>query len=289
MKIIYKNFKIPKTNGFIDATLYSNKHGNEYSTNNSNVAPLLIFAHGFKGFKDWGGFPYLCEKIAENGFAVLSFNFSHSGVDAASPMDFTRLDLFAENTHTIELNDLDLVINYLPQLAEDFPGQIDITRVGLIGHSRGGGLSVIAATEHSEINALVTLAAVGGFDRYTTEQKKRWREKGYIEMPNTRTNQLMKMNVTLLDDIEINSERLDIQKSAAKLNIPYLIIQGKEDLAVKFTDAEKIYSSANKDQTKLVILENTGHTFGVEHPFKGSTNAFEEVIKLTAEFFKTNL
>jgi len=99
----------------------------------------------------------------------------------------------------------------------------------------------------------------------------------------------MKMNVTLLDDIENNSERLDIQNAARNLKIPYLIIHGKEDLAVKYTDAEKIYSAANKDQTKLVILENTGHTFGVEHPFKGSTNAFEEVIKLTAEFFKENL
>jgi len=279
------NITIPRTSGTINATLYSS--GN--ITESQNGAPLLIFAHGFKGFKDWGGFPYLCEKIAENGFAVLSFNFSHSGVDADSPMDFTRLDLFAENTHTIELNDLDLVINYLPQIAEMFPGKIDITRVGLIGHSRGGGLSVIAATEHSEINALVTLAAVGGFDRYTTEQKKRWREKGYIEMPNTRTNQLMKMKVSLLDDIENNSKRLDIQNAAGNLKIPYLIIHGKEDLAVKFTDAEKIYSAANRENTKLKIIENTGHTFGVEHPFKGSTNAFEEVIKLTAEFFKSNL
>lgn len=280
------NFKIPNANGFIHATLYNSI---EDITSINNVAPFLIFAHGFKGFKDWGGFPYLCEKLTEKGFAVLSFNFSHSGVDAASPMDFTRLDLFAENTHTIELNDLDSVINYLPRLAEKFPEKIDITRVGLIGHSRGGGLSVIAAAGHSEIEALVTLAAVASFDRYTTEQKKRWREKGYIEMPNTRTNQLMKMNVTLLDDIENNSGRLDIQKSASELNIPYLIIHGKEDLAVKYTDAEKIYSSANKDQTTLVILENTGHTFGIEHPFKGSTNAFEEVIELTTEFFKTNL
>ena len=279
------NITIPGTSGTINATLYSS--GN--ITESQNGAPLLIFAHGFKGFKDWGGFPYMCEELTSHGFAVLSFNFSHNGVDDSSPMDFTRLDLFAENTHTIELNDLDAVINYLPQLAAMFTGKIDITKVGLIGHSRGGGLSVIAAAEHENIKALVTLAAVASFDRYTSEQKKRWREKGYIEMPNTRTNQLMKMNVALLDDIENNSKRLDIQNAARNLKIPYLIIHGKEDLAVKFTDAEKIYSSANKDQTKLVIIENTGHTFGVEHPFKGTTNAFQEMIKLTAEFFKRNL
>ena len=251
--------------------------------------PLLIFAHGFKGFKDWGGFPYMCEKLSENGFTVLSFNFSHNGVEESAPMDFTRLDLFAENTHSIELNDLDAVIKFIPHLEEKHPGKLDIKKVGLIGHSRGGGLSVITAAEHPEIKALVTLAAVADFNRYTVEQKKRWREKGYIEMPNMRTNQLMKMNVTLLDDIEKNSERLSIVNAAGRLNIPWLIIHGKEDLSVKFTDAEKLFAASNRDKTELKIINNTGHTFGVEHPFKGTTNAFEEVINTTSDFFKNNL
>jgi len=278
------NLTISRENdNLIDCTIYLN------SVNNAQKLPILIFAHGFKGFKDWGGFPYYCEKLAAGGFAVLSFNFSYNGVEKASPMDFTRLDLFAENTHSTELTDISTVINYLPQLSEKFPGKIDITKVGMIGHSRGGGIAVIAAAEHPQIKALLTLASVGSFDRYTEEQKKRWREKGYIEMPNTRTNQLMKMNVSLLNDIENNSKRLDIQAAASDLKIPFLIIHGKEDLAVKYADAEKIYSAADKERTKLVIIENTGHTFGVEHPFKGTTNAFEEVIKLTADFFTKNL
>ena len=28
--------------------------------------PIVIFAHGFKGFKDWGQFPLMIEKLAEN-------------------------------------------------------------------------------------------------------------------------------------------------------------------------------------------------------------------------------
>ncbi|NOS85054.1 MAG: alpha/beta fold hydrolase [Ignavibacteria bacterium] len=250
--------------------------------------PLLIFAHGFKGFKDWGGFPYLCNKLAEGGFAVLSFNFSHNGVNNSSPMDFTELDKFAENTHTIELEDYKAVLNYIPALEEKYP--IDAKRVGLMGHSRGGGLSIITATENNNIvKALVTLASVADFNRYTAEQKKRWRQKGFIEMPNTRTNQLMKMNLSLLDDIESNSKRLSITDAASKLKIPYLIIHGKEDLAVKFTDAEKIYNSSDTERTKLHIIDNTGHTFGIEHPFKGTNRYFDEAIKLTIDFFSKNL
>lgn len=263
----------------IDSTLYMP----EISAEKGSKLPLVIFAHGFKGFKDWGGFPYLCGKLAERGYAVLSFNFSHNGVNNAYPMDFTELDLFAENTHSIELDDYRAVMAYVPVLAEKFP--VDGNRVGLIGHSRGGGLSIITAAENSSVKAMVTLASVAEFGRYTPEQKKRWRENGFIEIPNTRTNQLMKMNSALLDDIENNSSRLNITNAASALKIPYLIIHGREDLAVKYTDAGKIYDSSVKANTILNIIDNTGHTFGTEHPFKGTNKAFEEVIELTSSFF----
>jgi len=280
-----ENLKISSYNSeVIDANLYFASNTADFN----GQLPLVIFAHGFKGFKDWGGFPYFCSKLSEDDFAVLSFNFSHNGVNNSSPMEFTELDKFADNTHTIELNDYSSVLDYIPHLAEKYP--IDKKRIGLLGHSRGGGLSIISAAENNNsVKALVTLASVADFNRYTEEQKKRWRQNGFIEMPNTRTNQLMKMNVSLLDDIETNSEKLDITAAAAKLKIPYLIIHGKEDLAVKFTDAEKIYNSSNQKITELHIIENTGHTFGVEHPFKGTNRSFDEVIELTSAFFNKYL
>lgn len=264
-------------------------HSSLYFNNENDIKkkPLIIFAHGFKGFKDWGGFPYLCNKLAEMGFAVLSFNFSHNGVEKNSPMDFTSLEKFAQNTHTIELSDINTVINNLDAVAVEH--NIDINRIGLMGHSRGGGISIIAAANNSRIKALVTIASIAKFDRYTDEQKKRWRDKGYIEIPNTRTNQMMRLNIELLNDIENNSEVLDILSAAGKLNKPFMIIHGKEDLAVKYTDAELIYNNSNRELTKLHIIESTGHTFGVEHPFKGTTNAFESVIELSGNFFKDNL
>lgn len=283
-----KNIKIPHLkaiNGcnFIDSVLYTP----ELSDSSAAKFPLIIFAHGFKGFKDWGGFPYLCGKLSEGGFAVLSFNFSHNGVSSDSPMDFTRLDLFEKNTHSIELNDLRSVINYIDELAEKYP--VDKNRIGLAGHSRGGGISAVTAYENERIKALCLLASVAKFDRYTDEQKKRWREKGFIEIPNTRTNQMMRLNETLLDDIEKNKDRLHILKAVSELKKPLLIIHGKEDLAVRYTDAESIYNSADKKQTEIHLIENTGHTFGTEHPFKGTTQHFEKAIKLATGFFRTNL
>jgi uncharacterized protein len=249
--------------------------------------PLVIFAHGFKGFKDWGGFPYMMNKFADAGFFAVSFNFSFNGTSAATPMDFSRLDLFAQNTHSIELDDLGTVIDHFFANASGYG--IDKNRIALIGHSRGGAAVILKAASDKRVKALVTLASVANVNRFTPEQKKKWREKGFIEIPNMRTNQMMRMNVSFLDDIESNTEKLDIKKAVSKLNIPYLIIHGKEDLAVKVSDAEALYSSADKNRTELVIIDGTGHTFGVEHPFKGTTRAFDEVIKNSISFLKDRL
>jgi len=275
------NFQLKNSlNNEIDADFFTKEE-------TGKLYPLIIFCHGFKGFKDWGGFPYMMEKFAEAGFAAASFNFSHNGVSRENPSEFTRLDLFAENTHTKELEDLQRVIDYFYDNAGKH--NIDKNRIALVGHSRGGGAVILKSAEDKRIKAVVTLSSIATVNRYTDEQKKRWREMGYIEIPNLRTKQMMRMNKTFLDDIEQNGGRLNITKSMEKLKIPALIIHGKEDLAVKYTDAVELYENSNKALTELYIIENTGHTFGIEHPFKGTTKAFEKVIGKSVEFLDKNL
>lgn len=155
--------QIPASEGrTIDADIRQN-------INNSN-GRLVIFAHGFKGFKDWGGFPYMMEKITEAGFTTVSFNFTHNGIAGENPVDFTRLDLFAENTHTKELEDLKTVINYFYKNAAEYT--IDKEKIALICDSRGGGAVILSAADDNRVKALVTLASVATVNRYTEEQKK---------------------------------------------------------------------------------------------------------------------
>jgi dienelactone hydrolase len=56
--------------------------------------PAIIFLHGFKGFKNWGPFPFVCEQIASHGFISIAFNFSHNGI-GEDFLNFTELDRFA--------------------------------------------------------------------------------------------------------------------------------------------------------------------------------------------------
>jgi uncharacterized protein len=245
---------------------------------------LVIFAHGFKGFMNWGGFPYFISRLSESGFSAVSFDFSMNGVSSDTPEEFTRLDLFAKNTISNELDDLNTVIDHFYD--NEVKYKINKNKICLIGHSRGGAAAILKASEDRRINGLITLAAVASLNRYTQVQKEKWKENGYIEIPNSRTNQVMRMNISFLEDIEKNSERFDIKNAISRLKIPVLLIHGKEDLAVKYKDALELYDNSDRSRTELILLENTGHTFGIEHPFKGTTQAFEEIVAKVSEYLK---
>ena len=75
--------------------------------------PIIIFCHGFKGFKDWGAFNNMGVYFADNNFVYVKFNFSHNGIKVESLENFTDLDAFGKNNFSIELDDLDNVINWL--------------------------------------------------------------------------------------------------------------------------------------------------------------------------------
>ncbi|MFA5010698.1 MAG: prolyl oligopeptidase family serine peptidase [Ignavibacteria bacterium] len=276
---MYRNIKI------------KNKDGNtinmdfRYSKMPDKKMPLLIFCHGFKGFKDWGCFPYMFDKFASRGVFTVSFNFSLNGTDNEkdNPVDFERLDNFAINTFSKELDDLECVIDYLEKHKDNY--DYDFDNLMLAGHSRGGGIAILKAAEDIRIKKLVVLASVSDFYRYGEETKRIWRERGFIEVLNTRTKQKMRMNITLLEDLEENAERLNIKRALGRVDIPTLIIHGSEDLAVDPSEAHDIYNGLkSKDTSVLKILENTGHTFGAVHPFAGTTEHLERVIEDVISF-----
>ena len=101
--------------------------------------PAVVICHGFKGFKDWGMFPPLAERLARAGLTAISFNFSGSGVgpDGDSFSEPTR---FKHDTYTRQLTDLATVIEATDH-ARLASGLSQPSRIGLFGHSRGGGVA----------------------------------------------------------------------------------------------------------------------------------------------------
>ena len=141
----------------------------------STTQPVVVICHGFKGFMEWGFFPYLANLLAERGFVAVRFNFTGSGMKPGDQL-VTDPESFRHATFSRDLEDLCTVLGALgSKLA---PDQADATRIGLMGHSRGGGPAILAAAldcYRDRLKALVTWAAVSTFDRLSEVEKEHWR------------------------------------------------------------------------------------------------------------------
>ncbi|MBP9580674.1 MAG: prolyl oligopeptidase family serine peptidase [Ignavibacterium sp.] len=251
-----------------------------YGFENIDSAPCLIFVHGFKGFMDWGFFPHAAKHFADKGYFVLSFNFSHNGIGELKT-EFTELDKFAKNTVSLEISELVQVIN---AYQNGFFNKNIFGKICLIGHSRGGGV-VILSSLIEKVDAYVIWSSVANFDRYTEHQKNEWRKIGYFEALNSRTNQMMRMNVEALEDVESNkNSSLSIEKAVKGLDKPLLIVHGEQDLTVPVAEGEKIFDWSDKVISKFEMIPAAGHTFDIVHPFAGSNKKFDLVLSKTEDF-----
>lgn len=229
-----------------------------YDVKNTNV-PLIIFVHGFKGFKDWGTHNLVARYFAQNGYRFLKFNLSHSGVRPEKPSDVSDMEVFASNTVSKEMADVDLVIDYALQ-------HLNVKEIYLIGHSRGGGLSILQAANNSHVKALITWSSIADFSSlWSKANLEEWHKEGKIYVENARTKEKMPLNITLLEDFEANKAKLDILGAAKHLNIPWLIVQGDEDVNVPFETAQQL-ASANTG-SRLLKIEGANHVYGASHPY----------------------
>ncbi len=258
---------------------------------NKQPKPIVIFVHGFKGFKDWGHFNYVQQQLAQNGFVAVKFNFSHNGGTLQNPIDFPDLEAFGKNTYTKELNDLGAVIDWVTDDENLYipAGEKDINHIYLIGHSRGGGIVILKAAEDTRVKKIVTWAAISDIESRFPKGKEleEWRKNGVTYIQNARTKQQMPLYYSLYEDFEQNKQRLNIPQAEQKLTIPHLIIHGDNDESVPVAEAEFLHHQ-NPSAT-LEILHGTEHTFDVKHPFdeKQLTEPAQYVLRKTIEFLKS--
>jgi len=255
--------------------------------------PVILFLHGFKGFKDWGPFPVIRERLAAAGFISIGFNSSHNGV-GDDLKSFTELDRFAENTISRELGEIGDVIDGIVQL-ESIPieaNEINNDAIGLHGHSRGASAIILEAQRHRVVRAAAAWAPPIRFHRYTDGLHDQWKKKGYIEIENARTGQIMRLNLSLLEDIEQHEAEFDVLAAAKMLTSQekgLLLVAGSEDLTVKVEEPQSIYEAAMKQFAEIHIIPRTGHTFGAEHPKKDIPPPMETALGLTINFFQKYL
>lgn len=236
---------------------------------NKNKRPkkILIFCHGYKGFKDWGAWDLMAKAFANKGFFFLKFNFSHNGGTIEQPIDFPDLEAFANNNYSKELDDLGCVINWISENAA-FVDEIDVNDISLIGHSRGGGIVLLKSNEDLRVKKVITLAGVSDFEsRFPKKEKfQKWKEKQVYFVKNGRTHQKMPHFFQFFKDFEKNRNRLNIKKATQNIKVPQLIIHGDNDSAVLIKEAENLHKWNSDSEFK--IIKNADHVFNVFHPWK---------------------
>ena len=269
------------------------RHGRPFAADatyqaNGRAKPVVVFVHGFKGFKDWGHFPQLADFFAEQGFVFVKLNLSHNGVVVGGTGDLEDLDAFGRNNFSLELDDLGQLLDALSMPgATPLPAaELDLARLSLVGHSRGGALVLLKAAEDARVRAVATWAAIADIDqRWAPEVLAEWARSGQLMVPNSRTGQPLPMYYQIVEDYEANRVRFDILANVAhRLPQPLLIVHGDADETVPMEVAHTL--RAAKPDAELLLVPGATHMFGGAHPWPG--DALPEPAHLvaarTAEF-----
>lgn len=231
------------------------------------ASPLIIYVHGFKGFKDWGHSNLMAEQLSHAGFHFVKFNFSHNGISPEDPLELSDMEGFSNNNYERELYDLDRVSEYV--LKESFIAQtIDMDRVVIVGHSRGGGIALIHGAENESITHIVTLAAVAKLD-YAWDLHpnfEEWRNSGVTYVVNSRTGQNLPIGFQLYENFEAHKERLNIAGVSQTHSKPCLLFHGASDAVIEKEAADKIFQ--NLKNARKVIIPGMNHVFNSSHPWE---------------------
>ena len=223
---------------------------------------VLIFCHGYKGFKDWGTWNLMADEFMRAGFAVLKFNFSHNCIGDGDLQTFSDLEGFGRNTYSKELYDTAKVIEWTSKQA-----QFKALPLVLMGHSRGGGIALLEGDRNEKVAAVITLAAVCDFgDRFPLGKDfEAWEKRGVFYVKNGRTGQEMPHYFSFYEDYKKHQDQLDIYETLRHFSKPLLALHTMDDEAVHVSAGMKLKKW--NSNTELHLYASGGHTFESKHPW----------------------
>jgi len=254
---------------------------------NKNPKQVVVFCHGFKGFKDWGPFNKIATHFAEQDIVFVKFNFSYNGTTTNDPINFGDLKAFGNNNFCKELDDLGLVLNWIVN-CQDLKGEINTSNISLFGHSRGGSIAILKTAEDSRVRKVISWASPSNFlDRLPKKEKlSKWKELGVAYIYNGRTKQNMPMYFQLYENCIKFAKRLNIQNAVSKMSIPHLLVHGSDDPTVLLSESMDIKSW--NINTHLHVIDGASHVLGGFHPYdlEKFPKDLQEAIDVTIKFLK---
>lgn len=263
--------------------------------------PVALLVHGFKGFMEWGFWPPFAAQLASLGIAAVRVNLSGTGMRPGDDL-VTDQAAFRADTLGRQLADLMAVLSAIGD--GSLSPELDPQRVALLGHSRGGGVSLLLASGVTgpdvppsptaiaatgcQLTALLTWSAIGTVDRVSEADKAVWRAAGELPVDNARTGQRVAMGVALLDELERAGANYDLLAAAARRSVPWLLVHGTTDPTVPFAEGERLADAA-AEPAWFQRIEGGDHTFATAHPFVGFSPQLAQVFAASTSFLTVQL
>ena len=157
------------------ADILSNSYLNAPISEKEESYPLIILSHGWRGFRNLH--TDYAEELASIGYIVVAIDHTYGSVatvfndevvyvnkDALPARETTPNFLdYANQLVSTYAADITTTLNYLEVMnattSSRFHNKLDLSTIGLIGHSTGGGAGVEVALKDSRINAIIGLDA----------------------------------------------------------------------------------------------------------------------------------
>lgn len=220
---------------------------------------IIVFIHGYKGFKDWGAWNLMETAFVSKGFGFCKFNMSHNGGTAEQLIDFPDLQAFSENRYSYEVYDAKTIITLV---REKYPDASII----LTGHSRGGGIALLCG-EHPAVHSVITFASISSVEKRFSDKEmlEKWKADGVRYETNSRTGQEMPLKYVQYEDFILHQQELDIEQACKNMQKSCLHFHGTHDQAVNIQESITI---ASWTKSPLYVLENSNHTFETAYPWK---------------------
>jgi uncharacterized protein len=218
--------------------------------------PAIIILHGFTGCKEDQHLKELANVLAQNQFVAIRFDCSGSGEsEGAFEKDYSMSNY---------LQDIKSVYDYLRKL--EF---VNIDKIGIIGHSMGGLLSIVFASQEPEIKACVAISVPieltdADWIKGAIEQ---WQELGFFYKKISRDDSNAKIPYSFI----LDANKFDALSYIRKLHCPFLTVLGLADDVVSPDDSREIFKTANNPK-ELLEIEGIGHDYKKDSKLIGIVN-----------------
>ncbi len=244
---------------------------------------IIIFIHGFMGFKDWGAWHLVQQFFTKMGYGFCKFNTTHNGGTISDGIDFPDPTSFSRNTYSREIADVKAVLKWIDQ-------KVDVWTGHFIGHSKGGAIALIAGQSNPFIRSISTWASIASIEeRFPKESSlEEWKSNGVRTIKNGRTLQDLPQSIELWNDFQQNKSNYDLKQICEAYQKPLFICHGKNDTSVSLDNGERLSKWSN---TKLNLIENADHVFLSKHPWLEETlpHPLQVLCERTEKFISTTV